>query len=38
MLPKNKYGRKVIKKLKIYAGPDHQHGAQQPKPLAIGKE
>lgn len=38
MLPKNKYGRKVIKKLKIYAGPDHPHGAQQPKPLAIGKE
>jgi large subunit ribosomal protein L13 len=38
MLPKNKYGRKVIKKLKIYAGPDHPHGAQQPKSLAIGKE
>jgi len=38
MLPKNKYGRKVIKKLKIYAGPNHSHGAQQPKPLAIGKE
>ena len=38
MLPKNKYGRKIIKKLKIYAGPDHSHAAQQPKPLAIGKE
>ena len=38
MLPKNKYGRKVIKKLKIYAGSDHPHGAQQPKSLAIGKE
>jgi len=38
MLPKNKYGRKVIKKLKIYAGSDHPHAAQQPKPLAIGKE
>jgi large subunit ribosomal protein L13 len=38
MLPKNKYGHKVIKKLKIYAGPNHSHGAQQPKPLAIGKE
>lgn len=38
MLPKNKYGRKVIKKLKIYAGTDHPHGAQQPKPLVKGKE
>ena len=35
MLPHNKYGRRVIKKLKIYAGPDHPHGAQQPKPLAL---
>ncbi len=34
MLPHNKYGRKLIKKLKIYAGPDHPHSAQQPKPLA----
>lgn len=38
MLPHNKFGRQIIKKLKIYAGPDHPHGAQQPKPLAIGKE
>jgi large subunit ribosomal protein L13 len=38
MLPKNKYGRRVIKKLKIYAGPDHPHVAQQPQPLDLGKE
>lgn len=35
MLPHNKYGRQVIKKLKIYAGPEHPHQAQNPKPLAI---
>lgn len=33
MLPHNKLGRQIIKKLKIYAGPDHPHGAQHPKPL-----
>jgi large subunit ribosomal protein L13 len=33
MLPHNKLGRKLIKKLKVYAGPDHPHQAQQPKPL-----
>lgn len=38
MLPHNKYGRQIIKKLKVYAGPDHPHAAQQPKPLALGKE
>jgi large subunit ribosomal protein L13 len=38
MLPHNKYGRQIIKKLKIYAGPDHPHAAQQPKPLVLGKE
>lgn len=31
MLPHNKLGRKLIKNLKIYAGPDHPHAAQQPK-------
>jgi large subunit ribosomal protein L13 len=31
MLPHNKYGRKIIKNLKIYAGPEHPHAAQQPK-------
>jgi large subunit ribosomal protein L13 len=33
MLPHNRFGRKLIKKLKIYAGPNHPHEAQQPKPL-----
>lgn len=33
MLPKNKLSREVIKKLKVYAGEDHPHAAQQPKPL-----
>ncbi len=35
MLPKNKLGRKIIKKLKVYGGPDHPHGAQSPEPLEI---
>lgn len=34
MLPHNKYGRKLIKKLKVYAGLEHPHAAQNPKPLA----
>jgi large subunit ribosomal protein L13 len=34
MLPHNKFGRQLIKNLKIYAGPDHPHQAQNPKPLA----
>jgi large subunit ribosomal protein L13 len=33
MLPKNKLGRATFRKLKVYAGPDHPHAAQQPKPL-----
>ena len=33
MLPKNPLGRAMFRKLKVYAGPDHQHAAQQPKPL-----
>ncbi|MCG8650603.1 MAG: 50S ribosomal protein L13 [Pirellulales bacterium] len=33
MLPKNKLAYQMIKKLKIYAGPDHPHAAQQPQPL-----
>ncbi len=33
MLPHNKFGRKVLKKLKVYAGPDHPHQAQNPKLL-----
>lgn len=35
MLPKNKLGRQMIKKLKIYAGDKHPHQAQQPKVLDI---
>ncbi|MBN1285110.1 MAG: 50S ribosomal protein L13 [Anaerolineae bacterium] len=35
MLPKNRLGRKMIKKLKVYAGPDHPHQAQQPKPFEL---
>jgi large subunit ribosomal protein L13 len=35
MLPKNKLGRQMIKKLKIYAGNEHPHQAQQPTPLEI---
>ncbi len=34
MLPKNKLAYQMIKKLKVYAGPDHPHSAQEPKPLA----
>lgn len=33
MLPKNVLGRKMIRKLKVYAGPEHPHEAQQPEPL-----
>ncbi len=35
MLPHNRYGRKLIKKLKIFAGPDHPHSAQHPKPVEL---
>jgi large subunit ribosomal protein L13 len=33
MLPKNRLGRAMGKKLKVYAGPDHPHAAQGPQPL-----
>ena len=33
MLPKNRLGRAMLKKLKVYAGPEHPHAAQNPKPL-----
>lgn len=33
MLPKNRLSRKLIEKLKVYAGPDHPHAAQKPLPL-----
>ena len=35
MLPRNKLGRKMIMKLKVYAGPDHPHSAQQPEVLEL---
>ncbi len=35
MLPKTKLGRAMSSKLKVYAGAEHPHGAQQPKPLAV---
>jgi large subunit ribosomal protein L13 len=35
MLPKNRLGRQMLRKLKVYAGPEHPHAAQRPQPLAI---
>lgn len=35
MLPKNRLGRRMYKKLKVYAGPDHPHQAQNPQPLDL---
>ncbi|MEE8485014.1 MAG: 50S ribosomal protein L13 [Acidimicrobiia bacterium] len=35
MLPKNRLGRQMIKKLKVYAGPDHPHEAQSPEPKEL---
>jgi len=37
MIPKTKLGKAQIRKLKVYAGPDHPHQAQQPAPLAQAK-
>jgi large subunit ribosomal protein L13 len=35
MLPKNRLGRQIFRKLKVYAGPDHPHAPQKPEPLTI---
>jgi large subunit ribosomal protein L13 len=35
MLPRNRLGRRMVKKLKVYAGDSHPHKAQQPKPLDL---
>jgi large subunit ribosomal protein L13 len=35
MLPHNRLGRKLLKKLKVYAGPEHPHKAQRPQPLEM---
>ena len=37
MLPHNRLGRQLIGKLKVYAGPDHPHQAQQPAPYELGQ-
>jgi hypothetical protein len=37
MIPKNRLGRQIVRKLSVYDGPDHPHGAQKPTPLAIGE-
>lgn len=36
MLPKNALGRKLLRKLKIYTGPEHPHAAQKPEVLTLG--
>jgi large subunit ribosomal protein L13 len=36
MVPKNALGRRMMKKLKVYAGGEHPHAAQNPQPLTIG--
>jgi large subunit ribosomal protein L13 len=38
MTPKTKLGKALFKKLKVYAGPEHPHEAQNPKPLDVRKE
>ena len=35
MLPHNRLGRQIIKKMKVYAGPEHPHKAQQPEALTV---
>jgi large subunit ribosomal protein L13 len=35
MLPKNALGRQMLSKLKVYAGPEHPHAAQQPQPFSV---
>ena len=37
MLPKNRLGRAMVKKLQVYAGPEHPHRAQKPEPLRLGE-
>ena len=37
MLPKNRLGDKLLTKLKVFKGPQHDHEAQQPAPLAVAK-
>ena len=37
MLPKNRLGRSMVKKLQVYEGPEHPHQAQKPQPLTLGQ-
>jgi large subunit ribosomal protein L13 len=37
MLPKNSLGRQMLKKLKVYGGPEHPHAAQKPEPYALSQ-
>jgi large subunit ribosomal protein L13 len=37
MLPRNVLGRQTLKKLRVYAGPEHRHAAQKPEELTLGK-
>jgi large subunit ribosomal protein L13 len=38
MLPKSRLGDRLFTKLKVYAGPDHPHTAQKPRPLAVNEQ
>jgi len=38
MLPKGRLGRRMLKKLRVYAGPTHPHAAQQPQPFALASK
>ncbi len=38
MLPHNKFGRQLIKRLKVYAGPEHPHAAQQPQRVNLSED
>ena len=35
MIPKNRLGRQIITKMKVYAGPEHPHAAQKPEPVKV---
>ncbi len=37
MLPKTRLGRRMLRKLSVYPGPEHPHGAQRPTPLRLGE-
>jgi large subunit ribosomal protein L13 len=35
MIPHSRLGRQMIKKLKVYGGPEHEHAAQKPEPMEV---